>query len=112
MVTLTHHDVVEEFRHLVNIKRGELEIWLQSPESKSVGQHARAGDESVGHRSGRRIVGLLQRNQFDDDDIEHMRTVIGFIHRHLAQRPRGDVRDTAWRFSLMNWGHDPLLDRH
>ncbi|MER5294490.1 DNA-binding protein, partial [Streptomyces pharetrae] len=25
-----------------------------------------------------------------------------------AQRPSGDVRDTRWRHSLMNWGHDPL----
>jgi hypothetical protein len=27
---------------------------------------------------------------------------------HLAQRPEGDVEDTRWRYSLMNWGHDPL----
>jgi hypothetical protein len=30
------------------------------------------------------------------------------VHRHLAQRPEGDVRETNWRYSLMNWGHDPL----
>jgi hypothetical protein len=29
------------------------------------------------------------------------------VHRQLAQRPDGDVTDTAWRRSLMNWGHDP-----
>ena len=27
--------------------------------------------------------------------------------RHLAQRPSGNVTDTPWRYSLMNWGHDP-----
>jgi hypothetical protein len=32
------------------------------------------------------------------------------VHRHLAQRPSGDVRETRWRYSLMNWGHDPLED--
>lgn len=37
-----------------------------------------------------------------------MRKVIGYVHRHLAQRPGGDVRETKWRWSLMNWGHDPL----
>jgi hypothetical protein len=37
-----------------------------------------------------------------------MRKVVGYVHRHLAQRPDGDVTDTAWRHSLMNWGHDPL----
>jgi hypothetical protein len=36
-----------------------------------------------------------------------MRKVVGYAHRHLAQRPDGDVSDSAWRYSLMNWGHDP-----
>lgn len=40
------------------------------------------------------------------DDEE--RTVVGYVHRHLAPKPSGDVADTAWRHSLMNWGHDPL----
>ncbi len=25
-------------------------------------------------------------------------------------RPDGDVTGTRWRYSLMNWGHDPLGD--
>ncbi len=37
-----------------------------------------------------------------------MRKVVGYVHRHLAQRPSGDAEGTAWRYSLMNWGHDPL----
>ena len=41
-------------------------------------------------------------------DEEHMRKVVGYVHRHAAQRPTGDVSGTPWRFSLMNWGHDPL----
>jgi hypothetical protein len=32
----------------------------------------------------------------------------GPAHRHLAQRPSGDAREAEWRYSLMNWGHDPL----
>jgi hypothetical protein len=36
-----------------------------------------------------------------------MRKVTGYVHRHLAQRPSGDVHGTTWRYSLMNWGHDP-----
>lgn len=39
-----------------------------------------------------------------------MRKVVGYVKRHLAQKPSGDVTDTAWRYSLMNWGHDPLKD--
>jgi hypothetical protein len=25
----------------------------------------------------------------------------------LAQRPHGNIDESAWRYSLMNWGHDP-----
>jgi hypothetical protein len=27
------------------------------------------------------------------DDDAHMRKVVGYVHRHLAQRPSGDVTD-------------------
>ncbi len=37
-----------------------------------------------------------------------MAKVVGYVHRHLAQRPEGDIEETPWRYSLMNWGHDPL----
>ena len=43
----------------------ELEKWLNSDASKSVGQKSGGGGEST------------------------------------------DVEDTPWRYSLMNWGHDP-----
>ena len=45
-----------------------------------------------------------------EEDLAHMRKVVGYVHRHLAQRPDGDVEHTRWRYSLMNWGHDPLKD--
>ena len=68
------------------------------------------GDESTGHASGRRIALLLGKKQGDytDDDVKHMRRVVSYVHRHLAQKPKGNVEDTRWRYSLMNWGHDPL----
>ena len=36
--------------------------------------------------------------------------VVGYVHRHLAQGPQNnaDVQESRWRYSLMNWGHDPL----
>jgi Protein of unknown function (DUF3140) len=38
-----------------------------------------------------------------------MRKVNGYIARHLAQQPsQEEVETSAWRYSLMNWGHDPL----
>ena len=47
-------------------------------------------------------------NPLSDEDYAHMRKVVGYTKRHLAQRPSGDDKDSAWRYSLMNWGHDPL----
>lgn len=87
----------------------DLERWLATDESKAVGQRDDGG-ESVGHASGRRIVAIKRTRKADltDADYEHMRKVTGYVHRHLAQRPDGDVEDTRWRWSLMNWGHDPL----
>lgn len=99
---------VAEFGEAVNMTAGDLEKWLGTDESKSVGQSSGDG-ESVGHASGRRIVDLLRTKKadLDDDDIAHMRKVVGYVHRHIAQRPAGDVTRTKWRYSLMNWGHDP-----
>ncbi|MDG6109891.1 DUF3140 domain-containing protein [Dactylosporangium aurantiacum] len=103
-------DTYAEFKEAVNMTAAELERWLATDESRAVGQKAGDGAESVGHDSGRRIVRLLHTKKADltGDDEAHMRKVIGYVHRHLAQRPSGDVTDTRWRHSLMNWGHDPL----
>jgi uncharacterized protein DUF3140 len=62
-----------------------------------------------GHASGRRTATVLRtpRAELSDDDYAHMRNVVGYAKRHLAQRPHGDVSETAWRYSLTNWGHDP-----
>lgn len=87
-----------------------LEKWLGSDKSKKVGwPKDRDGDESVGHHSGRRIVEIKRKSKADltDGDYAHMRKVVGYVHRHLAQRPDGDITETPWRYSLMNWGHDP-----
>ncbi|MFF0835840.1 MULTISPECIES: DUF3140 domain-containing protein [unclassified Streptomyces] len=100
-------DVRHAFGDAVNMTAGELEKWLETDESKSVGQSD--GGESVGHESGRRIVTLLRTKKADlgEDDIAHMRKVVGYVRRHVEQRPDGDITDTRWRYSLMNWGHDP-----
>jgi len=103
-----------EFGEAVNMTAGELEKWLQTEESRSVGQKSEGSSESVGHESGRRIVELLHTKKADltDDDLAHMRKVHGYVQRHLAQEPKQeDVETSKWRYSLMNWGHDPLKQR-
>ncbi|MCV7279741.1 DUF3140 domain-containing protein [Mycolicibacterium flavescens] len=108
MATDDHDATYAEFTDTVNMTAGELEKWLDTAESKDVGQKSGDG-ESTGHASGRRIVELLRKkkSELDDDDFAHMRKVVGYAHRHLAQKPQGDITDSAWRYSLMNWGHDP-----
>ena len=109
-MTETQADTYAEFRDAVNMTASELETWLRTDESKQVGQKSSDGAESVGHDSGRKIIKILHARKGDltDADEAHMRKVVGYVHRHLAQRPQGDVRDSKWRYSLMNWGHDPL----
>ena len=103
-------DTRTEFGEAVNMTAKQLERWLDTDESRSVGDTGGSDEESTGHESGRRIVALQDNKaaDLDDDDYAHMRKVVGYVHRHLAQRPKGDVTDTRWRYSLMNWGHDPL----
>jgi hypothetical protein len=101
--------VRKEFSDAVNMTASELERWLERDESKAVGQKD-GGGESTGHEMGRHIVDLL-RTKKDDltaKDLERMRKVHGYVARHGQQRPSGDVSETPWRYSLMNWGHDPL----
>ncbi|WP_295550008.1 DUF3140 domain-containing protein [uncultured Pseudacidovorax sp.] len=101
---------LSDFKDVVNMTPARLERWLETEDSKTVGFKGSSGGESVGHRSGRRIVRLLRKKMEDltQGDLAHMRKVVGYVKRHLAQRPSGAVRDTPWRYSLMNWGHDPV----
>jgi hypothetical protein len=102
-------DVWGDWQDAVNMTAKELEDWLATDESTSVGQRVDGG-ESTGHESGRQIVKILRTSKGDlaDDQVKHMRKVVGYVHRHLKQEPEGDVSETPWRYSLMNWGHDPL----
>ncbi len=104
-------DVWPQWKEAVNMSASQLGTWLDTEESQAVGQKEEGTGESVGHRSGRRIIEILttKRDDLGDDDVEHMHKVVGYVHRHLAQRPsKEDIETSKWRYSLMNWGHDPL----
>ncbi|MBP0444331.1 DUF3140 domain-containing protein [Roseomonas sp. SSH11] len=90
-----------------------LRKWLSTEESRSVGVTHEGHSESVGHESGRHILRLLETglSHPSEEDLAHMRKVVGYVHRHGARRPEGEIEHTRWRYSLMNWGHDPLKDR-
>lgn len=105
--------IAGDFAVAVNMTASELFEWLVSSESKRVGWKGADGsaNESVGHASGRRIAHILTKpsERLTAEDYRHMRKVVGFIRRHLAQPPANRVT-SRWRYSLMNWGHDPLKD--
>ena len=112
--------IYDDFKSLVNMTATQLERWLKSDDAQSVGiqkgtttdkKTDAGGNESVGHESGRAIVGILRKRKTEltDADFSQMKRVVGYIKRHAAQRPsNGDVESSRWRYSLMIWGHDPL----
>ncbi|MBT9392709.1 DUF3140 domain-containing protein [Hymenobacter sp. NST-14] len=105
-------DIYTKFQDDVNMTATELKKWLQTDESKSVGQDSGDGS-SIGHHSGEKIVQILGKKKADltDDDRAHMHKVHSYVSRHVAQggpEHKKDVETSAWRYSLMNWGHDPL----
>ncbi|MEL7302544.1 MAG: DUF3140 domain-containing protein [Pseudomonadota bacterium] len=111
MTSKSHEQVWDEWGDLVNMAPQELEDWLETEESRSVGDTD--DGESTGHKSGRRIVEIKRTNKSDlsDDQWNHMAKVVGYIKRHCSQGgPDDDVETSRWRYSLMNWGHDPLKD--
>lgn len=119
MADKTHEEIAHAFGEAVNMTPAALDKWLQTDESKSVGwadgtnKHDSSGSEAVGHQEGRRIVEIKHKKTSDltDDDYAHMNKVVGYVHRHLAQGgPKAEMKDSRWRHSLMNWGHDPLKD--
>jgi len=103
-------EIRREFDRLANLTPAELRAWLETAQSRKVGTVRRGETESVGRQSARKILAIKAKSAADltDADYAHMKKVIGYCRRHLAQRPWGDVTETRWRWSLMNWGHDPL----
>ncbi len=103
------------FEEAVNMTPAALEKWLDSDDSKKVGWKGEDGDgdgESVGHASGRHILRIKAKKVADltDADLAHMKKVTGYVARHSKQRP-AHPEESRWRYSLMNWGHDPLKEQ-
>jgi hypothetical protein len=100
---------IDDFKSLVNLTRSRLESWLDTDESKKVDLKDRKKGEPAGYEYGKRIVELIgkRRDRYSEDDLKHIHKVVDYIKRHAAQRPKGDITASNWRYSLMNWGHDP-----
>lgn len=105
-------EIRNAFDAAVNMTPAALQKWLDGDDSKAVGWKGEDGDgqgESVGHATGRHILRIKATKVADltDDDYAHMRKVVGYVARHSTQRP-AHPEESRWRYSLMNWGHDPM----
>src|SRR3954469_9334028 len=111
MATPDRNRIYRDFVASVNMDAPELETWLATAESRRVGWTRPGESESVGHAAGRQIVHILRTAEpaLGPDDYRLMRKAVGFIRRHRAQEPVNIVT-SRWRYSLMNWGYDPLND--
>ena len=59
-----HEEIWQDFGDLVNMAPKELEEWLATDESKSVGDSD--DGESTGHESGRKIVEIKRTKKADN----------------------------------------------
>lgn len=104
----------KDFEAAVNMTPAAIEHFLETEDSKRVGWKGEDGKgtgESIGHKSGKRIVEIKRKKKadLDDDDYAHMKKVHAYVARHAKQGgPAEDKAHSDWRYSLMNWGHDPL----
>ncbi|KAI0297580.1 hypothetical protein B0F90DRAFT_880033 [Multifurca ochricompacta] len=108
-------EVIALFNEQVNMTADELEAWLDNPQSRKAGT-------GVGIESGRRIVEILLKNpnknpdEYDEqEDIAHIRKVVSYNSRHLAQedhlketKTTEELEKAKSTISLKNWGHDPV----
>ena len=101
--------ILEDFQEAINMSASDIKQWLKTKESNSVGQKDKKG-KIKGRKSGKKIIKILNKDSssYKRKDFKHMKKVVGYIHRHSAQQPSGDIKETPWRYSLMNWGCDPL----
>ena len=110
---MDRNKIGKDFARAVNMSAAELQDWLKTQASVAAGWKGANGErrESVGHASGSRIIEILgkRKTELSDSDYAHMRKVVGYVHRHSAQRP-ANIYTSRWRYSLMNWGHDPVKE--
>ena len=103
--TTKHNEqTVCEFRLMVNISSEHLSRWLNTAESRKLFLADATND-----LNGTSVLTLLKRrkDKYTESDFDQMQTVVDAIKQRLEKRPKGDIVASNWRYSLMNWGHDP-----
>lgn len=100
-----------DFHSCVNVTSEQLRSWLLTQGS---GEEAFGADPDLGlPEPGRHILAVLRKRKVDltDEDIRTMRETVAEIQDLLDTRPAAGVTDEGWRRSLLDLGHDPLVER-
>lgn len=99
--------VVSEFRLIVNISNEQLERWLNTTESQKL--YLADTAKNANGKNGASVLALLKKrkDKFTEADVDQMQAVVDAIKQRLEKRPKGNIVASNWRYSLMNWGHDP-----
>ncbi|MEH0937718.1 DUF3140 domain-containing protein [Micromonospora psammae] len=101
----------DDFHAEVNVPSEQLRQWLLTRGS---------GEEAFGPNPdmdlpepGRQILRVLSKRKVDltPEDIEVMREAIDRIRSLSAEKPRRGNADDEWRHSLLDLGHDVLVER-
>lgn len=101
----------DDFHAEVNVPSEQLRQWLLTRGS---------GEEAFGPNPdlnlpepGRQILHVLSKRKVDltPEDIEVMRDAIDQIRSLTAEKPGRGNADDEWRHSLLDLGHDVLVER-
>ncbi|RKN48645.1 DUF3140 domain-containing protein [Micromonospora endolithica] len=101
----------DSFHERVNVPSEQLRQWLLTRGS---------GAEAFGPNPdldlpepGRHVLRILTKRKVDltPDDIETMRDTVDEIENLLAAKPPRGNADDQWRHSLLDLGHDVLVER-
>jgi hypothetical protein len=101
----------EDFHTCVNVTSEQLRSWLMTQGS---GEEAFSANPDLGlPEPGRHILAVLRKRKVDltREDIEVMRETVADIQTLLDARPATGTSDQVWRHTLLNLGHDPLIEQ-
>jgi hypothetical protein len=84
-------------------------VCLTSYLIRSVAGSEVGGCEGSKEMAGKNKMLTMATEKYDEDDIAHMRKVVNYCKRHLAQEEKAKMNTESKSYkSLKNGGHDPL----
>ncbi|WP_433528654.1 DUF3140 domain-containing protein [Micromonospora sp. CA-263727] len=101
----------DDFHVEVNVPSEQLRQWLLT---RGSGEEAFGPDPDLDlPEPGRQILAVLRKRKVDltPEDVEVMRDAIDRIRSLSAAKPSRGNADDEWRHSLLDLGHDVLVER-